>query len=193
MKHITKYNILYLVWILVIFGASLIYGVSSGHAGAAIIGLVIIILFPTMIQGFFWHDFFLGRRYNRKGDWDQAIRCFHNFLLRLKKHPWLKHLIFLRWSRYTNNIEAMTHNNIALALINRGEVEMAEKSCQAALESDPLYPVPFFHLALIEKIKDNESRARELWQKSASLGYDNVGFENLKLLADSLKKQMEKK
>ena len=39
MKHIAKYNIMSLVWILVLFGASLIFGASSGRAEIAIIGL----------------------------------------------------------------------------------------------------------------------------------------------------------
>jgi tetratricopeptide (TPR) repeat protein len=184
---------MYLVWILVLFGASLLYGVSSGRVEMAIIGLAIVILFPAMIQGFFWHDFFLGRNLVRKGQWNEAIGHFNNFQLRLKKHPWLKHLILLRWSSYTNNVEAITHNNIALAHINRGELDMAEKSCQEALESDPLYPVPYFHLALIEKIKGNDSKARDLWRKSRELGYDKVDFDDLKILADSLKRQKEKK
>ena len=190
MRHHTRYNILYFVGVIAIFGASLIYAVSTNRAVPVIIGLVILFLLPSVIQGFFWHDFFLGRRSLRKGQWIEAVHSYEKFLLRLKTHPFIRHLILLRWTSYTGSVEALTHSDIALARLNRGELEQAEKSCHSALTCDPLYPVPWFHLALVELMKGREAKAEELWQKSRNLGYAKTDFNQLKQFASSLKKQV---
>jgi len=182
-KHITKYNLCYLFLILVFFGSSLAYGVYYGNATVPIIGLLAVFLLPGIIQGFFWHDFFLGSRFVRRAKWDEAVIHFEKFLEHLKNHHWLKKMIFLRWSSYTSNVEAMAWSNIGVVQINRNQKDKAEQSFLNASKADPLYPVPYFNLAVIAQLKDDETAARTLWEKSQELGYNKGEFSQIVKLA----------
>lgn len=192
MKHTTKYNLVYLVLIMGVFGGALGYGVYFRRPFIPIFAIVVIFLFPNVIQGFFWHEFFLGRHLIRQGKWEGAISHLEKFLDQLQKSPWLKFLILLRWASYTNQVEAMALSNLGVAQVNTAQLEKAEQSFKKARELDPGYAIPYFNLALIELLRSHESRARELWQSSQSLGYRKVPFERVKALSETLKKQGKK-
>lgn len=193
MKHITKYNLLYLVFILVVFGLSLLIGIYFGRPAIGIIGLFVVIIFPGAIQGFLWHDFFLGRRLFSMGQLQEAKGHFEKFLDKIRIHPWMKKLIHLRWAAYTGDIEAMTWSNLGVIHINRGEVDHAESAFQKASEIDPSYPVPHFNLSLIALINGRDNDARNLWQKAQDLGYRKGDFEQMMELAKSVKSNISEK
>ena len=193
MKHTTKYNLVYLILIMVVFGGALGYGVYYRRPFIPIFAIVVIFLFPNVIQGFFWHEFFLGRHLIRQGRWDEAILHLEKFLGQLEKSPWLKFLILLRWASYTNQVEAMAQSNLGVARVNTGELDRAEQSFNRALELDSGYAIPYFNLALIELLRSNESKAEELWETSQALGYRKAPFDKVKALSQRLKKQGHKK
>jgi tetratricopeptide (TPR) repeat protein len=187
MKHITKYNLLYLVFILVVFGLSLLIGIYFGKPAIGIMGLFVVILFPGAIQGLLWHEFYLGRRLVSMGQLQEARVHFEKFLDKIRIHRWMKKLIHLRWAAYTGDIEAMTWSNLGLIHINRGEVDQAESAFEKASEIDPSYPVPCFNLSLIALIKGRDADARDLWQRAGDLGYRKVDFNQMVNLAKNVK------
>jgi tetratricopeptide (TPR) repeat protein len=193
MKHITKYNLSYLVVVLVLFGLSLLTGSYYKTTAIPILGLVAIFLVPGAIQGFFWHEFFLGRRLIRRGQLQEAMEHFQKFLNQVKTHPWLKKMIHLRWAAYTGDVEAMAWSNLGVIHINLGNVDAAESAFQMASETDPSYPIPYFNLSLIALIKDRDSEARQLWQKAYDFGYRKGDFEQMIKLAYNVKNNLKKK
>lgn len=193
MKHITKYNLAYLVSVLVLFGLSLVAGSYYKKPAIPVLGLVVIFLIPGAIQGFFWHEFFLGRRLVRLGQLKEAKEHFEKFLEQTGTHHWMKKLIHLRWAAYTGDIEAMAWSNLGVIHINRGEVDQAQTAFEKATMLDPSYPIPYFNLSLIALINDRETEARDLWQKAWDLGYRKGDFDQMIKLARDVKNKISNK
>ncbi|MBN1900129.1 hypothetical protein JW926_02235 [Candidatus Sumerlaeota bacterium] len=193
MKHITKYNLAYLVSILVLFGLSVVTGAYFKKPAIPVLGLSVLLLFPGAIQRFYWHEFFLGRRLILLGKLHEAKEHFDKFLDQLQTYPWLKKLIHLRWTAYTGSIEAMAWSNLGMIHINRGEIDSAETAFLKASGVDPDYPVPFFNLSLIALLKDNQDDARRLWQKARDLGYRKGNFEQMLELAKNVKRTISER
>ena len=99
-------------------------------------------LVPGRVQGFYYRDLFSGRRLLDGGRPGEALACFERFLATLRAAPWRKHLLWLQFSVYTIDAEAMTLNNIGAAQIDLGRLDEAERSLEAAIAIDPAVSAP---------------------------------------------------
>ena len=193
MTRASAYKTAYILFMIMIFGAALIVGMSTRQLVIPVLILIVVTVFPGMIQGFFWHEFFLGRRLLKKGQWKDALEQFDKFIARIKEKPSLKRMMWLRWSSFTHDVEAMALSNKGVAFVNMGEIDRAEECFELALEKDHTYPTPHFNLSLLEMVKDNEESARKRFQKARELGYAKVEFTQVRNLAKRIKSELEKK
>jgi hypothetical protein len=75
---------------------------------------------PDVCRGILYREFFRGRRLLGEHREPEAIDHLQRFLADVRARPWLKPMIWLSWSIYTPDIEAMTLNNIAAANLGAG-------------------------------------------------------------------------
>jgi tetratricopeptide (TPR) repeat protein len=136
------------------------------HLAAAALFLV-----PGRVQGALWRDFFRGRHAVDQGDFRRAQQQFQLFLERLQRRPWLRHAIYLAWSFYTWNAEAMTRNNLGVCHIAHGDLESAEAELKRARDLDPGSPLPYFNLAVVAHCRGAADEADNLLAQAARLGY----------------------
>lgn len=93
-------------------------------APLALLIVIVVASIPGRLQGFFYRDLFSGRRLLEGGRPADALVCFDRFLATLRAAPWRKHLLWLAFSVYTIDAEAMTLNNIGVAHLTQGRLDL---------------------------------------------------------------------
>ena len=179
MNRSLRYKILFIVYVVVLLGIAglciLYFKLSTG----GILLLALLFLIPGRIAGFFWRDFYRGRKLASMGAWEDAIGYFERFLADVKSRPWLKHMIWFAWGTYTRDIEVMTQNNLGAMQLNLGRLDEAEPHFRAAGELDPEAPLPRYNLAMLEQMRGNTEQAKSLLNEVQRLGYSNTGYDKL--------------
>ena len=179
MNRTLRYKILFIasiILLLTVAGFCIVYfQLSPG----GILLLALLFLIPGRVAGFFWRDFYRGRRLASMGAWEDAIEYFERFLADVKKRPWIKHMIWFAWGTYTRDIEVMTQNNLGAMKLNLGRLDDAEPHFQAASELDPEAPLPRYNLAMLEQMRGNTEKAKLLLREAQRLGFSNTGYDKL--------------
>ncbi|MCP5501308.1 MAG: hypothetical protein H7A25_15515 [Leptospiraceae bacterium] len=139
---------------------------------------LVLLFLPGRILASAWENFFNGKIHMTNKDLDKAIDSFHTFLKDLDKKPGLKNLEWLIFGLYTKDAEAMTFNNLGSAFLQKKELETAEQYFQKAAEKDPLYPIPYFNLAILKALKKNKEESETFFNKAVFLGYKKSNFES---------------
>jgi Flp pilus assembly protein TadD len=65
----------------------------------------------------------------------------------------------------------MTLNNLGAAQMSLGDFDAARQALQSARELDPLAPLPYFNLAMIEDAEGNAEQSARLLQQARDLGF----------------------
>jgi tetratricopeptide (TPR) repeat protein len=130
-----------------------------------------LVLVSGRIQGFYYRDFFTGRRLLDAGKFAEAIPYIERFLESIRQHPKRELLLWLSWSIYTPSVVAMAINNIGVAQLNLGDVDTAESNFLRALARDPLYPLPHFNMAIVQELRGNRNGALAAIATARQLGY----------------------
>jgi tetratricopeptide (TPR) repeat protein len=143
-------------------------------------------LLPGRVQGVYYRDLFRGRRLHDSGHSAEAVVCFERFLATLKATPWIRHLLWLSFSVYTPNVEAMALNNLGAALLDLGKFEESERSLESAIVIDPHYPLPFFNLAVLHSARGDRGMAERAAAESSRLGFTGGTIDTVLLRAQSL-------
>ena len=191
MKHNTKYLIYYSVLLAIVLGGSIALAYKLNSVIPSVALILIVLFIPSVIQGFFWHELFLGRRYLEKGQWKEAAQSFQSFMSKLEKNPLLKKLVWLRWARFTGDVKSMTLSNLGVAELNMGEVESARERFHEASENDPEYPVAYFNLAVCAMLQNRNTEAKTYLQKAQNLGYRKSDYSQLQHIADTLSERLK--
>jgi tetratricopeptide (TPR) repeat protein len=144
---------------------------TVGTGGWGLLAFVFLLLVPGRIQGLAFRDFFRGRHLFAEGKFAEAIPCFERFLARIRRRPALKHLIWLQWTVYTADIEAMALNNLGGAHIQTGDLDAAERFLTEALRVDPRYGMAYYNLYVIAATRGDEAEAERLLAEAHRLGY----------------------
>lgn len=131
----------------------------------------LILLVPGRVQGVFYRELFKGRILLEQRREQEALDHFRNFLRDVRARPWLKRLIWLSWSVYTPNVEAMALNNIGAANLALGRLGESEGALGEALTLDEKYPLPHFNLAVLQEMRGNRMLAEAELEAAAKLGY----------------------
>ena len=97
--------------------------------------------------------------------------CSERFLERIRNNPWIKHLIWLGTSSYSRDPEVLALNNLGAAELMLGEVDAARRHLMRASALDPLCPLPYFNLGVLEKAEGHLDEAQRLLAQAVKLGY----------------------
>jgi len=112
-----------------------------------------------------------------RNDPESALGHFNSFLTTIRAQPWRKPMLWLSWSIYTPNVEAMTQNNIGSVHLNLGNLAAAEAALNAALSLDPQYPLPHANLALVSALRGDSSAVEHHLEAARKYGYKGAGLD----------------
>ena len=161
--------------------------ISTGARPVTLVLVAMILLVPGRIQGYYWRDFFRGRRLLGQGEAKEAISYFARFLDQLAARPWLKKLIWLSWGMYTRDIEAMTRTNLGVAHMYLGDVRTAEQHLRAAMQLDVESPLPWYNLGIINTVRGDGDTAAEAFKRARRFGYSgNVSDQIVRTIGEAL-------
>lgn len=150
-------------------------------------------LIPGRVQGLFYRDLYTGRRLLDSDRPAEALVCFERFLASLRAAPWRKHLLWLQFSVYTTDAEAMTLNNIGAAQISLRRLDEAQRTLEAAIAIDPQYPLPFFNLAVLHSARNEPEFAERAAAEAARLGFTGSTMDTVVRRAASVLATVEGK
>ena len=132
--------------------------------------LVIVLLVPGKIQRHYWSDMLSGLHYLKQQNYALSKVHSERFLVQLAERPWLSNLIWLGTSSYSRDIEAMTRNNLAAAMIGLEEFDGAREQLTRAIEMDPECPLPYRNMGVLLLHSDAIAEAQAWLDKAAALG-----------------------
>jgi len=191
MNRTSQYKLLYLL-AMILIGTPVVFCIFYFRLSLQEVMLVaILLLIPGRLPGFFWRDFYRGRKLLSTGDWESSLKYFERFLSEVKRRPWLKHFIWLSWGFYTRDIEVMTHNNMGAAQLGLGQLAEAEQHFDMARQIDSQAPLPYYNLALLAQIRGDADSAKALLEKAQRLGYRGTTYDKLIEAAGSVLAQLE--
>jgi hypothetical protein len=133
--------------------------------------LVVGLLLPGRILGFFWRDLLRGLRLLNERSFAESKRHSELFLARLEQRPWLKSLIWLGSSTYSRDPEALALNNLGAAELMLGELDTARKHLHESIAVDRLNPLPFFNMGNLYTVLGDQESAATWFSKAVALGY----------------------
>ncbi|MEO3428811.1 hypothetical protein AAFN88_08145 [Pelagibius sp. CAU 1746] len=141
--------------------------------------VALLFFIPGRISSTFLKDLYLSRRQLNSERYAEAIEAGERFLATVKSQPWRRKLIYLTWSLYTWNVEAMARNNIGAASMMMGNFERARQELQAALALDDGYALAYANLAAIEAAVGQHQESERLAQLARRHGYSGRRTEKL--------------
>ncbi len=189
MTRVTYYKLGYLTALILLGGAVAVLVRLLG--GGSLLIIAVLLLVPGRVQGICFRDFFTGRRLLDSGEPSAALHHFEDFLQLTRREPWRKKLLWLTWSVYTPDLEAMTLNNIGVSQMTMGNADEAKAAFDDALSLDPKYPLPYFNLAVLATMKADQASAEEALKKANMLGYKNGTIDAAIRRAQSLLARVE--
>lgn len=163
-----KRKILYPLFCIGVLTVALAAPLSSSVRGV----LVLLLLVPGRVQGYYWREFFRGRQAMSRQQHEVARDHFRRFLDLLQKRPWMKRLMWCGFGIYSWDIEAVTYNNLGAAALETGELAQSQVALERALSIDRNYPKANFNLGLLYARSDNPQRAKEYLAEARRLGFD---------------------
>lgn len=153
--------------------------------------MLIILLIPGRLQGYYYRNFFIARRLLSEKKYSESIEHNEAFIADLKNHKWKKRLIWLNWSIYSRDIEAMALNNMGAAFLGLHKFDFAENFFKQALAVDFLYPLPYYNLSLLAAINKDKEAAAKLYETSKELGYSGTTFDSIIKLGQQILANVE--
>ena len=191
MSRTTALKIGYVGALFVLAAIAVIAIWALGGSTTAMLAVGLALLVPGRVQGFVFRDLFRARRLLADGDFAQSLAASQRFLDQIHKHPWQKVLVWLSWTVYTTDVEAMGLNNLGSAHLQCGEWEQASAFFREAIEVDGLYPLPFFNLAVIAELKGDHPEAKELLSAAKRRGFSGSSFDHAVSMGQELLSRVE--
>lgn len=140
-----------------------------GRAALALLAVFVLLLIVAAIWG---RDWFIARRHARARRWSQAIERYERFEKKLHNPVFARLSVVLYLGIYSLDGVAVARNAIGQALLNSGDYDSAVRRLRTALQSDPLYPVPYVNLAVIAAMRSDETTARREMTRALQLGFN---------------------
>jgi ATP-dependent Clp protease adaptor protein ClpS len=188
-----KYKALYLAMLLgvsiMVFGIGMALTDRIDGARPAtplvLVALAIMLLLPGRLLGFFWRDLLAGLRLLKRKDYAASKLRSERFIAKVRKAPWLKHLIWLGTSSYSRDPEAMALNNLGVAEINLGAFEAAENHLEETIALDPQNPLPYRNMGVLRLEVGTWAEARPWFEKAEALGLSDGWSDRMAQAAQS--------
>lgn len=179
MSRVTRYLVLIgILMVVALTGVHLYLTNFPGDYGTVFI-VALVFFIPGRISSAFLKDLYRCRRHFDQQHYEEAIDCGRRFLRTLKAEPWRGKLIYLTWSLYTWNVEAMARNNIGASLMMLGRFEAARRELQAALAVDAGYALPYANLAAMAAAEGDREESARLVEMARRNGYAGRPVEKL--------------
>ena len=179
MSRASQYKLVYLIGLALVVAAAVLVVLLLGGGVPALLVVVVILLVSGRVQGYFYRDLFRGRRLLGEGRFVESISYNEHFLSTVQRKPWLKQLLWLSWSIYTPNVEAMTLNNLGAAHLELRNFDQATSMFSGALARDPEFPMPYYNLALMREVLGDHGRAELLLSEASKRGYKRTSIDQL--------------
>lgn len=156
-------------------GAALVIGVvlHFHFSLPALVLLLVCLLIPGRIMGFFWRDLLRGLRLLNAKQYAESKRHSELFLATIRREPWRKKLIWLGSSTYSRDPEALALNNLGAAEIGLGDIDNAKRHLEASIRIDPLNPLPAFNMGALFQAAGDQPNADSWFQEARRLGFSN--------------------
>jgi hypothetical protein len=165
--------------------------VASGGGILAMLIVAAVLLVPGRLLGIAYRDLFRGRRLLDMRQAEASIPHTLRFLEYIRQHPGRKRLLWLAWSVYTPDAEAMALNNLGAAHLGTGDFRAAADALNAALEVDPEYPLPHYNLAIERAISNDEAAAARHAAEAERLGFRGTPIDAIIRDAQALLARVE--
>lgn len=149
----------------------------NGHVW--VIALAAFFLLPGRISAVYLKDLYRSRRFFDLERYPEAIESGERFLETLKAAPWRRKLIYLTWSLYTWDVEAMVRNNIGASLMMMGRFDGARRELESALALDQGYALPYANLAAMAKAEGDLAESARLTRLAVEKGYSGTRADQL--------------
>lgn len=133
-----------------------------------------------LVERVYWKTFYDGKKMLYKKQFKSAADKFETFLKELEDKPWLNNLKMFNIGIYTHNLQAQCYNNIGICYLESKSYKKATNYFNKAIELDDLFCIPYYNIAIIKLIHDNEEEARGYLLQSIKRGYNKVKLEQLK-------------
>ena len=191
MNRTAKYKLLYCSALILLLAAAVLAAVLLGGGAYAWVVVVVLLLVPGRIQGHYYRELFTARKLLDEGRYAESIPYGERFLAQARSSPWIKRLIWLSWTVYTPDAEAMALNNLGAAHLELGRFDRAASAFEDALVLDPEYAIAYYNLALLRAAQDDECGAAKLLRRAQDLGYRRTNVDQLIGQAQSLLARLE--
>ena len=163
---------LYYFSIISIGASLLISAILYFHlSGLQIAVLIIALLIPGRILGFFWRDLLAGLRLLNERRFEESARHSKRFLDLLTRRPWIGHLIWLGTGTYSRDPQCLALNNLGAAEMFLGSFEDARQHLEESCKIDDENPLPYFNLAQLHMILGEPTKAQEYLALAKQRGY----------------------
>ncbi len=170
MNRTLRYKIAYVA--LLAAGLGCVVGIYLLYPSIyVVITLGLIVLIPGRVQGMLFRDLFRGRRSYDLEQFEESLEHSRRFLDMIREKPHLKKYLWLAFSIYTPDVEAMALYNLGTARLQLGRLDEARSDFEAALAIDPLYPLPFYNLAVLAELAGRRDLAERYLHQAAIRGY----------------------
>jgi len=133
--------------------------------------LVVCLLIPGRVLGFFWRDLLRGLRLLKAKEFAESKRHSELFLATVRRKPWLKKLIWLGSGTYSRDAEAMVLSNLGAAEIALGELTAARGHLEESMAIDKQNPLPPFNMGVLLRAAGHPEEAISWFQEARRLGY----------------------
>ena len=171
MTRTARYKLGYTVALVALGTLGVTAIVALGGGVAPMLVVAAILLIPGGILGVAYRDLFRGRRLLDLRQAEASIPYTQRFLDYIRQHPARKRLLWLAWSVYTPDAEAMALNNLGAAQLQTGDFAAAADALNAALAVDPKYPLPHYNLAIERAVAKDEAAAARHAAEAERLGF----------------------
>lgn len=179
MNRKNVYILQYILALLALLGLTFFVWRSFDYSPFSLFVVAVLLLIPGRVNGYFWRDFYRGRRLMSMERWQEAIPHFQQFLKQVEARPTLRQFIWFTSGFYTRQIEAMTHNNLGAARMELGDLRSAKDHFATTLELDSEYAIPHVNLARLALLEGSTEQARESFACAKELGFRGGSFDQL--------------
>lgn len=146
---------------------------------------------PGLLQGVLLRDLYRGRRALEAGEHELGVSYTLRFLETLRRRPWLRLAIGLRWWTFTPCVEAMALNNLGAARMQLGDIDAADHAFSEAVRIDPKYAIPWVNRSVLAFIRGQPEKAAEALAEARRRGYSGGTLDRLSHQAGALLARIE--
>jgi ATP-dependent Clp protease adapter protein ClpS len=174
-------------------------GATAAQNGYPVLAAMLILPFVLLafsgrVQAYFWSELLAGLHHLNLRDYPRSKAHSERFLVQLRERPWLRHLIWLATSSYSDAAEVLALNNLGAAEIALGEIDAAREHLTLAMALDPKCPLlyrnmgaltlrtgstadaaPWFHQAVALGLKGDWSDARAMASQRHNAAFSTTG------------------